>query len=258
MPMRPPAPPSLPRPMPPAQRAPIRPAPPTGRLYGAPRRAGFDWLRASADPYGSGRNPFGPGGFVTQAELGNLSYGYTGPVGRGGGVTTIVEDVYDDDDDSDMGCDTSLPEALPANMGRDSVHTDKKSGRTTGVNFGWEPWEGREWSARRYGRERIPSAPVAPPSPPAAPFGFGNLTSFLRPSAPTGYGYRPPPPSDNPLAMWSHMVNQLAGISGEVGQDASFGWMMPTLPGAISESPLRGRFAPDSDLTGSMGLGGIS
>jgi hypothetical protein len=39
--------------------------------------------------------------------------------------------------------------------------------------------------------------------------------------------------------------------------EANFGWMMPTLPGAISESPLVGVFAPTGGLTGTLGRGGL-
>jgi hypothetical protein len=54
-------------------------------------------------------------------------------------------------------------------------------------------------------------------------------------------------------------VLDTGGFNGDprTGQDASFGWMMPTLPGAISDSPLRGVFAPDERLGGRMQLGAM-
>jgi hypothetical protein len=280
---------SLPaRPAPPAPygtgRA--RPAPPTGR-----RR--FDWLRASIDPYGYGRNPYGPAGFATQAELGNVSgfnqYGYMGPVGYGGnytgapggGTQVVYQDVYDDDgggpDDADMGCDPNLPAALPmvqptamTSVQESGVHRDTSmgSGAHTGSNIGWEPAP----PAPRWEHPRRPSAPEvwnrpAPPrerpAPPTLPWweqlfgrppGLGFGTMFGDPRFGIGT-IIPASGIKKPTSTVQPTVQPTASSVSDAGQDASFGWMMPTLPGAISDSPLRGVFAPDEGLGGRHMMG---
>jgi hypothetical protein len=275
-----------------------RPLPPHFGVHPNPPilgRRGFDWLRASLDPYGSGRNPYGPGGFITQAELGNL-YGYTGPVGYGsgygyasGGGSPAVEieyqDVYDDDD-SNMGCDptlgTSLPTAHRTAMSRvhesavhhpSGMYTDDESGSAIG-------WEGGYYGHHWPSRWDHPAPPRVRPAPPGGYYGYN------RPAPPVmrdpwgldaweGSGFhgdgefglgtiipsnvkKTPPPGGMSSTQGVSSGTSSAPSYAEAGQDASFGWMMPTLPGAISDSPLRGVFAPDAGLTGSLGRGGIS
>jgi hypothetical protein len=274
MPTRPAAPSSFSR----SSNLPVRPAPPTGRMRpGAPmmpRGRRFDWMRASLDPYGYGRNPFGPAGFVTQAELGNL-----GSAGGGNQAGVIYEDVYDDDD-ADMGCDptlkVSLPTArktsLPVVHDATALSTSQGSGGgETGAAIGWESWErpapppvgnpfNTNWLARlsTYG-----GRPAAPPPQ----YGYRPATPAYG-YRPQSYGYRPPPPTgdvSSNLAAAADRMRIMMGLSagggsgfyGDIGQDASFGWMMPTLPGAISDSPLRGVFSPDERLGQKMQLGAM-
>jgi hypothetical protein len=92
-----------------------------------------------------------------------------------------------------------------------------------------------------FGAERGPHLGATP----------GGMARYIAPPVSTG-NRTPRAPTTSHLTNLGRQVGRFHG-----GEDASFGWMMPTLPGAISESPLRGVFAPDVGLTGSLGLGGL-
>jgi hypothetical protein len=252
---------------------------------GAIGRRGFDWESAAQYP---GLTGFAPWNLSDSLQYGPYSGGaYYGPgygygYGSGSGAVEVI-DVYDDDGDADMGCETSQPTALPVNTGlgigtvipsagtlSKKTYGDKSSqagtkldasdrtptGDATGANlgheadvfFGFDPWEkwggqgDRSWWDRR--------RPGAPRRRPDAPEGYNPLVYWdrrrpgaprRRPDAPEGY---------NPLVYFDTHPIRFNG-------DASFGWMMPTLPGAISESPLRGVFAPDEGLGQKMSLGDL-
>jgi hypothetical protein len=219
----------------------IRPAPPfTGGR-------GFNWERATLDPYGYRGGAYGPLGFANPLGMGGAAFG----------PRVIVEDVYDDDN-VDIGCEGEMVQAVGSLADlSEPKSSEPRLGHEAKVNFGHEvsmsaasgPVKctfgqdgGFGHHHRRhhhggmmggyggqYGGMGSGAGYIPPPAPPP-----------VRPSAPPPSAPLPPPPPPPSF-----------------GQEARFGWMMPTLPGAISESPLRGVFAPDVSLTGSMGLGGL-
>lgn len=135
-----------------------------------------------------------------------------------------------------------MPQPAPPNFGWDyDIHNRRQYYEHT--NLGQYTGD--------HGRGYTPEVPPMNYSP-APPFvGPGWHTRGFIPQIPEGprrmdYPFVPPPvPPPPPQSPF--------GAEG----DASMGWMMPTLPGAISESPLRGVFSPDTGLSGSMGLGGL-
>ena len=254
---RPAAPGSMTRaaPPPPQTHFGVRPPPPGGR--------GFNWERATLDPYGSRAREWGGG------------WGF----GRRGGTEVIVEDVYDDDN-ADMGCESTGTLAVSRGTSMtdlsEKADSEPRLGHEAKVNFGDDygyqtrrhhhPRESGQGGLGGYQGYGGLSGGGAPPSPaPPGSMGYGG------PPAPpmTSYG-RPPPPQllntwqrwqqvhpGSPYSDYQNWWNQYgqggAQINGERG-DARMGWMMPTLPGAISESPLRGVFAPDAGLGQGIGM----